>query len=119
MACRILVVEDDAAIQEFLDVLLRFEGYAVELAHNGQDALDLLEQSPADIVLLDFWMPVMDGPACLAQIRARKIPTRVVLMSGIPDMTSQAAILPIDGILVKPFDLDAVLAVVQAHCPDH
>ena len=57
----ILIVEDDADMQKILRLYLERDGYEVSAAANGRDALEALAQRPADLVLLDWMMPVQDG----------------------------------------------------------
>ena len=86
-ASTILVVDDDDAILKSLGGLLESEGYGVETAHNGREALDKLAQmEPPQLILLDLKMPVMDGWQFLSE-RSRdaasgKVP--IVLLSGLP-----------------------------------
>jgi CheY-like chemotaxis protein len=77
----ILVVEDNEVEREGLATILRREGYAVALAADGRKALDVLRQSPPDLILLDMLMPVMDGWAFLEELRGLGPPAPVVVMS--------------------------------------
>ncbi len=71
---RVLLVEDNAINQEIARELLESVGLQVELAHNGQEALDYLDSASCDAVLMDLQMPVMDGFTATAQIRQRISP---------------------------------------------
>ncbi len=83
----VLVVEDEFGIAELLDAVLTEEGYQVVTAMNGRDGLELLARERPVLVLSDYMMPVMDGAAMLARIRAdpalQGIP--VVMMSSMPE----------------------------------
>lgn len=117
----ILVVDDDKAIREALEMVLEDEGYAVASAANGREALELLRASgglPA-LILLDLMMPVMNGwefreeqqrSAALAAIP-------VVVLSADSDVTRKAAALGVAASLNKPVHLDVLLDVVSAYCP--
>src|SRR5690348_14647140 len=64
---RILIVDDNVDALEALSELLEIEGFAAVIAHNGLDALRHLEDGGISVVLLDLWMPVMNGPEFLRQ----------------------------------------------------
>jgi CheY-like chemotaxis protein len=112
---RVLVVEDDPVIREVLRDALRDEGLDVREATNGGEALDLLEQWRADVILLDLMMPVMDGWAFReAQSRRpdlRDIP--VVVISAKHHVQGAQADLRAAVILPKPFDIDHLLAIIN------
>ncbi len=79
---RILVVEDDAAIRELLTRALTDAGYRVVTADHGVAALAQLHDAPVDLMLLDVWMPHMNGLELLARLREEKSPPRVIMMTG-------------------------------------
>jgi CheY-like chemotaxis protein len=113
---RILVVDDQATIRDTLGELLELEGYLVETAPDGLDALQRLRQWPADAVLLDLMMPVLDGWGFLCARRAdpalADLP--VIVMSARPDAPQSAAELGVQACLTKPFDLDELLDALEA-----
>ncbi|MGH7149144.1 MAG: response regulator [Planctomycetota bacterium] len=100
----VLVVDDQPDLAEGTAALLRAEGYAVEVAGSGEEALEGIDRVRPDLVLLDYEMPGMDGLRVLEELRARPA-TREV-----PVLLASAAALPYDefrradGFLVKPFD---------------
>lgn len=109
---RILVVDDDASIVTLLSELLSGEGYAVQVAHNGREALAAVARERPALVLCDWMMPAMDGPQLVAELRDRRgmiegIP--IVLMSS-THTASDAP--PGVSFLPKPFTLDDVLTLV-------
>ena len=67
---RIMVVDDDADIRELIRVYLAGEGLTVVQASNGQEALSMLESMPADLVVLDVMMPLMDGWELCRELRS-------------------------------------------------
>jgi two-component system alkaline phosphatase synthesis response regulator PhoP len=67
---KILVVDDEIDILEFIQYNLRKEGYEVHLAHNGQEAIDVSKKVKPDLILLDVMMPVMDGIEACKQIKS-------------------------------------------------
>lgn len=116
----ILLVEDDAAIRETVSECLTSEGYRVDAAEHGADALARLAgavERPA-LLLLDLVMPVMNGAELVERVRAEPA------LAGVPVLLMTAAIsspgpsLPkVDATLVKPFDLDDLLATVARLAP--
>jgi CheY-like chemotaxis protein len=105
---RIVVADDEVDIRSLVSRALAQDGHHVRVAADGAVALDLLAREPADLVLSDIRMPVMDGIA-LALAVARDHPaTRVVLMTGYADQRERAHGLDalIDAVLAKPFALD-------------
>jgi len=79
---RILVVDDEESMCQYLSILLAKEGYEVQTANSGADALRQLEQTPADVVLTDIQMPQMDGIQLLKGVRAVNPETPVIIMTA-------------------------------------
>src|SRR5581483_9411212 len=81
---RVLVVEDERAVLQMLDVALRHYGFRVTLAASGEEAVELYRQNHGkiDVVLLDVQMPGMDGPATLAALQKINAGVRCCFMSG-------------------------------------
>jgi CheY-like chemotaxis protein len=111
----ILVVEDEKESRDTLRELLELEGYQVETAMNGREALDTLDASGDRIciMLLDLFMPVMDGWQVVDQLRAdgRLDRTQVVIITSAPYRAPAG--LPV---FQKPLDLDKVMSEVQRLC---
>ena len=72
MPASILIVDDESGIRESLGALLRDEGYEVETTSSGEECLGELERRSFDLVLLDVWLPKMDGLTTLEAIQARE-----------------------------------------------
>ncbi len=113
MTCNVMVVEDDTDAREVLIEVLQHEGYSVEGASNGAEAIKLLERGVLPgIILLDVMMPVMDGHEVMRRLRAESgwsaIP--VAIVSAVPTPPAGAAYY-----FLKPLDLDELLAVIQKH----
>jgi CheY-like chemotaxis protein len=113
--CTVLVVDDDDEIRVALAEVLEDEGYRVELAENGRDALALIDpERPPRVIILDMMMPVMDGWSVLAALRAdanlANIPVVVVTAAG-----RRVGNLPVAHVLPKPVILDRLLSAV-AEC---
>jgi CheY-like chemotaxis protein len=109
----ILLVEDEEESRETLRELLELEGYDVETAVNGQEALDKLQSLAPCLIVLDLFMPVMDGWEFLERLRAdgRLAKINVVVT------TSAAQNTPSDvPVFVKPLDFDRLLRTVGDVC---
>ena len=115
-APRVLVVEDDHTIREVLVTALEEEGYRVREAAHGRAALDLLEAWPADLIVLDLMLPVLDGWSFLAERqrldRAAGAPV-VVVSASRQAASGLSRDLGVAAYLVKPFMLDTLLDTVE------
>jgi DNA-binding response OmpR family regulator len=100
---RILVVDDDPAVVRLIRATLEDEGFGVASATNGEEALDQLERFPADLIVLDLEMPLMDGPAFFRSLRARGRHTPVLLLSAYGARRARRE-LGAEGAMEKPFD---------------
>ncbi len=114
---RVFIVEDDPDTREMLGHFLRLEGYQVETAANGRQALEQLESGRgAGVIVLDLMMPVMDGwQFRREQVRRAAIadiPVIVVSAAGRERLTQIDA----DAYLSKPVDLDELLTCVSDCC---
>ena len=114
----VFIIEDDVDTREMLGKFLELEGYHVETAANGKQALDrLVEGAPACVIVLDLMMPVMDGwqfrRMQINDARLAKIPTIVVSAAGRERMAQITA----DAYLAKPIDMDELLWRVSQFCP--
>ena len=115
-ARRVLVVDDDASIREFLDLALQDEGYEVVHAVHGAAALELVEQRQPDVILLDMRMPVMDGWAFARAYRQKPGPhAPIIVLTAARDAAESAAQIQADDFLAKPFDLGELLERVGHH----
>lgn len=119
----VLIVDDDDAIRKMLVEVLSLEGYPTETAVHGRDALDKLPRGGPRVVLLDLWMPVLDGRGFVEQLSAQpgeRERHKIILMSAIDRLEANQD-LQADGRLPKPFTpaqllnmLASVTASVQA-----
>jgi CheY-like chemotaxis protein len=115
----VLIVDDEFGLADITADLLREAGYEVRLAINGKLGLDSLAAHPADLVLTDLMMPVMDGPEMIRRMRAdpRFAAIPAVLMTALPEAIPAGDIALHDAVLIKPFSLAEVLGVVQRLLP--
>jgi two-component system, OmpR family, response regulator MprA len=113
---RILVVDDERAVREALERALRLEGYEVETAADGQQALLALAARSADAVVLDILMPVMDGLETCRALRRMGNRTPVLMLTARHAVDDRVSGLDAgaDDYLVKPFALEELLARLRA-----
>jgi len=101
---------------EFLRFLLQEEGYEVDVAHRGEEALEKVRESKFDLILADIKMPGLDGLEMLRKLRDAEKDTVVIVMTGYSSLDSAIKAIKYDAsdYLTKPFDdPDAVLAAVE------
>ncbi len=117
---RVLVVDDDPVIRSTVAELLLDEGYEVDQAGDGAEALKVVARSVPDAIVLDLMMPVLDGWAfverCRAEPATREVP--IVVMSATHSLHESAERLHAMGVravVAKPFDVDALIAIVQRY----
>ena len=116
MAERILVVEDEARIASLISRGLRLEGYQVDVAPNGETALDKAFSNPPDLVILDVMLPDLDGLEVCRQLRAAGAEEPVLMLTAKDAIPDRVAGLDAgaDDYLVKPFAFDELLARIRA-----
>ncbi len=113
---RILIVDDEASIVRSLEGILDDEGFDVVQARDGEAALALLQAHPCDLVLLDLWMPGIDGIQTLQRLKAMQTNVCIIVMSGHGNIETavKATRLGAFDYLEKPLSLDNVLSSVNA-----
>jgi two-component system, OmpR family, copper resistance phosphate regulon response regulator CusR len=116
MGIRVLVIEDDAEIADFIVRGLREEGFTVELAANGVDGGHALAHGSWDLVVLDWWLPGADGLTLLRRFRQAGKVTPVLFLTARDAVSDRVRGLDggADDYLCKPFDYDELLARVRA-----
>jgi len=117
---KLLVVDDELEICEFLETFFAERGFRVLVAHNGKEALRVIESEGPAIVLLDIKMPVMDGMTALKEIKKNGSSCRVVMISGIddPETITEARRYGASEYLVKPVLLDRLEELVLGMAQD-
>ncbi len=115
MAKQILVVDDEERIRQSLNGILKDEGYGVQEAKDGTQALKQLESDSPDLVLLDIWMPGMDGMEILERIKAQSPNLPVIMISGHGniELAVKAVKLGAYDFIEKPLSLEKVLLAVN------
>src|SRR3954469_135864 len=113
---RVLVVEDEKKTASFIRKALQAEGFAVDVCHNGDDALASALTTPFDGIVLDVMLPGRDGLGVLRQLRERKNLTPVLLLSARGEVNERVEGLNAgaDDYLPKPFALVELAARVRA-----
>lgn len=116
MGIKVLVIEDEANIADYLVRGLREEGFTVEHAADGVSGWHALRTKPWDLVLLDWWLPGQDGLALLRLFRERDRKTPVLFLTGRDQVQNRVIGLDsgADDYLCKPFDFEELLARMRA-----
>ena len=112
---RVLVIEDNDGLRDYLRVALESQEYEVLTARDGREALGYLNGHPVDAVLTDIFMPEMDGIETIAAVRRHFPKVRVIAMSGRPgvDYLTVARELGVAHTLRKPFQMDELLKALK------
>ncbi len=112
---KILITDDERAIRRALREILEFEGYQIEEAENGMDALKLLREQTFDLVFCDIKMPQLDGLELLSKIKEEGIKSLIIMISG--HGTVETAVQAIKNgafdFIEKPLDLNRILVTIR------
>ncbi len=112
---KILVVDDEKALRDVLEDILKSQGYSVRLAKDGQEAIDLLEEEAFDLILLDVMMPKMDGWSVLREVRNKdNVPVIMLTARNLENDEVFGFELGADEYITKPFRKSILLARVKA-----
>lgn len=113
---RILVVEDDPKIGQFVVNALKQAGFAVDRAENGDDGLQLALSTPYDVAVVDVMLPGLGGLELIGELRRRKVTSPVIILSARRSVDDRVAGLLRGGddYLTKPFSLSELLARIHA-----
>ena len=113
MAERILIVDDDPTVRSLIAEILELEGYEVETACDGAEAVEAVKRRPPATILLDMQMPIMDGWGVASALRQLGLGVPTLVMTTAVNARERAAEIAAAGYLAKPFDLDDLLAAVE------
>jgi DNA-binding response OmpR family regulator len=113
---KILLVEDSPRLQRSLEKGLEKEGFAMDVAGDGQEGLNFATAYDYDVIILDLMLPVMDGLSMLRALRAQGKKTHVLILSAKDRVSDRIKGLELgaDDYLIKPFDFEELLARVRA-----
>jgi CheY-like chemotaxis protein len=114
-AMTVLIVDDELMARKLIEKILVRDGYHVAQAENGEAALEILEQTPIDIIVSDIRMPVMDGYGLLKAVKARypAIPVIIITAYGDTYSVKDALLLGADEYVTKPFKSHEITLVVE------
>lgn len=112
---KILVVDDDETIRKTMKAILEDEGYIVDLASTGKEAIGKTEQTVYNVALLDIRLPDMEGVELLKLMKDNVPRTRKIMVTGYPSIQNAIAAVnrQADAYLVKPVDIEKLLETVQ------
>lgn len=112
---RVLYVDDESSLRMLVQSQLSQEGYDVEVADDGDTAIEMLQKKSFDIILLDIRMPRMSGIEVLKYIREKNITARVVMLTAVDDLSVaiEAVKHGANDYLTKPYDLSTLLASIR------
>ena len=111
----ILVVDDEPGVRSALGGVLRDEGYTVEAVSSGEACLERMTRGAVDLIVLDVWLPGMDGLATLARLRERQVDAQVVLISGHGNIESAVRAIKMGAFdfVEKPLSLEKTVLVIR------
>jgi DNA-binding NtrC family response regulator len=112
---RIIVVDDDEGIRETLAAILQEEGYQVETAGCGKEAIEKTNAKFCNLALIDIRLPDMEGIELLEKIKVTVPKVRKIIITGFPTLHNaiQAVNSGADAYLLKPFDMEKVLKIIK------
>ena len=115
---KVLIVEDERALADALEHIVRRAGYAADAVYNGTDALAQAMEGGYDVIVLDVMLPDMDGFHIVSRLRARGNPTPVLMLTARADVSDKVTGLNAgaDDYMTKPFDNAELLARLNALC---
>jgi two-component system response regulator AtoC len=112
---KILVIDDEAILRESLEVALRTSGYEVMTERTGEAGLERFRKENPDLVLLDHWLPGINGDEVLRQMREEEseIPVIIMTAQGSIELAVNSMKMGAFDFLVKPFELDQVEDLIK------
>jgi DNA-binding NtrC family response regulator len=112
---KILLIDDEPTLRESLQIALSACGYAVQTARTGEEGLEVFGRESPDLVLLDHWLPGINGDQVLQRVKEAnpEIPVIIMTAQGTVDLAVQSMKMGAFDFLVKPFELDQIEALVQ------
>lgn len=115
MRFKILVIDDEPVLRDSLEVALKTSGYEVLTARTGEEGLERFKKESPDLVLLDHWLPGINGDEVLRKIKEEdpEIPVIIMTAQGSIEMAVSSMKMGAFDFLVKPFDLDQVEALIK------
>jgi DNA-binding NtrC family response regulator len=111
---RILIVDDDESIRKILSTILEDEGYVVETAENGKEAIDKSTMAFYNLALIDVRLPDIEGVTLLARLKETVPRMRKIIITGFPSIKNaiEAVNNKADGYMLKPFEIGKILETI-------
>ncbi|HCA57614.1 MAG TPA: Fis family transcriptional regulator, partial [Blastocatellia bacterium] len=111
----LLIVDDEQSFRQLLTLIFEGEGHNLRTASNGREALELLAEEPADLIISDVMMPDMDGIEMLRELRSTQPDTGIIFMTAYASVDSarEAFKLGADDFIQKPFDVEELKLIVK------
>ena len=115
MKASFLIVDDEAGVRSALSGVLRDEGYLVDTVESGEACLDQVARHVYDVIILDIWLPGLDGLATLERLRTRRVDAQVIVVSGHGNIESAVRAIKMGAFdfVEKPLSLDKTLLVAR------
>ena len=113
---RVLLVEDDSAISKSIELMLKSEGFVCDTTDLGEDGLEIGKIYDYDIIILDLMLPDIDGYEVLRRLRAARVKTPILILSGLSELDNKLKGLGFgaDDYITKPFDKRELVARINA-----
>ncbi|GIL41390.1 response regulator transcription factor CtrA [Roseiterribacter gracilis] len=113
---RVLLVEDDSSTAKSIELMLKTEGFVVDVTDLGEDGLEIGKLYDYDIIILDLMLPDIDGYEVLRRFRSSRVQTPILILSGLTELDAKIKGLGFgaDDYLTKPFDKRELIARIQA-----
>ena len=117
MSAKILLIEDDIKLAQFIEMELTCENYQVSMAHNGLDGLTQSRQTPPDLVILDWMMPGLTGVEICRRLRSTGSKVPIILVTARDEISDRVAGLDAgaDDYVIKPFSIEELLARIRSN----
>jgi two-component system, OmpR family, response regulator MprA len=110
---RVLIVDDNDIFTSGLSQILRLEGYTVEVAKNGVQALEAIARNRPNVILLDMRMPILDGPGFMRAVKAQGVSVPVIGMAMGKEAAEASLEVDADAWVAKPFLLAQILPTIE------
>ena len=113
---KILISEDEQELAKAVKTILSFSGYEVEVAYNGEEAINKVKKNVFDVIIMDIMMPIKDGIEALKEMREMGVHTPVILLTAKSQIDDKVEGLDAgaNDYLTKPFDKKELLARIRA-----
>ncbi|MGQ9720751.1 MAG: response regulator [Candidatus Jordarchaeum sp.] len=114
---KILIIEDDEKVRQVLATILKEQGYEIDLAKNGEEAIKKIEVDSYKLALIDVRLPDMDGTKLLPVMHKSSPKMVKIMITGYPTMRSaiEAVNKGADGYIIKPIKIENLLEIIKEH----